>query len=28
VRVRVRKPKVVLEAPAAHTAATVERTRR
>jgi dihydroneopterin aldolase len=27
VRVRVRKPKVVLEAPAAHTAATVERTR-
>lgn len=27
VRVRVRKPKVVLEAPAAHTAASVERTR-
>jgi dihydroneopterin aldolase len=28
VRVRVRKPRVVLEAPAAHTAATVERARR
>jgi dihydroneopterin aldolase len=28
VRVRVRKPEVVLEAPAEHTAATVERTRR
>jgi dihydroneopterin aldolase len=28
VRVRVRKPEVVLEAPVAHTAATIERTRR